>query len=85
MAKCQLTGKKRMVANSVSHAHNKTKRVQKPNIQQKRVWVPEENKYVRLKLSTRALRTVTRTGLYQYIRKNNLTFKAFGLEGPSHG
>ena len=84
MAKCQLTGKKRMVANSVSHAHNKTKRVQNPNIQRKRIWVPEENTFVRLKVSTRALRTVTRVGMYEFIRKNNLTFKEFGLQGPTN-
>ena len=82
MAKCQLTGKQRLVGNNVSHAHNKTKRVQKPNIQRKRIWVPEESKYVRVKLSTRALRTVTRVGLYGFIRKNDLTFKQFGLAGP---
>ena len=85
MAKCQLTGKKRLVANNISHAHNKTKRVQKPNIQRKRVWVPEEETFVRLKLSTRALRTVTRIGLYEFIRKNDLTFKEFGLQGPARG
>ena len=85
MAKCQLTGKKRLVANNVSHANNKTKRVQKPNIQRKRLWVPEEGKFVRVKLSTRALRTVTRTGLYPFIRKNGLSFKEFGLTGTGQG
>jgi len=85
MAKCQLTGKRRLVANNVSHAHNKTKRVQNPNIQRKRVWVPEEQKFVRLKLSTRALRTVSRVGLYAFIKKNGLTFKEFGLNGPARG
>ena len=84
MAKCQLTGKKRLVGNNVSHAHNKTKRVQKPNIQRKRIWVAEEEKYVRVKLSTRALRTVTRIGMYSFIRKNSLTFKQFGLTGPAN-
>jgi large subunit ribosomal protein L28 len=83
MAKCQLTGKRRLVGNNVSHAHNKTKRVQKPNIQSKRIWVPEESKFVRVKLSTRALRTVTRCGMYSFIRKNELTFKQFGLSGPN--
>ncbi len=82
MAKCQLTGKVRLVGNNVSHAHNKTKTVQKPNIQRKRIWVPEEQTFVRVKLSARALRTVTRTGLYSFIRKNGLTFKQFGLTGP---
>ncbi|HIA02790.1 MAG TPA: 50S ribosomal protein L28 [Myxococcales bacterium] len=83
MAKCQLTGKRRLVGNNVSHAHNKTKRVQKPNVQRKRIWVPEEQTFIRIKLSTRALRTVTKVGLYAYIRKNDLTFKQFGLSGPA--
>ena len=82
MAKCQLTGKRRLVGNNVSHAHNKTKMVQKPNIQRKRIWVPEEQKCVRVKLSTRALRSVTKLGLYSFIRKNDLTFAQFGLTGP---
>ena len=84
MAKCQLTGKQRLVGMNVSHAHNRNKMVQKPNIQKKRIWVPEESKYVRVKLSTRALRTVTKTGMYAFIRKNSLTFKEFGLTGPTH-
>jgi large subunit ribosomal protein L28 len=83
MAKCQLSGKKRLVGNNVSHANNKTKRIQKPNIQRKRIWVPEEDKFVRLKVSARTLRTVTRIGLYTYIRKNGLTYKEFGLLGPA--
>ncbi|MFT5435348.1 MAG: large subunit ribosomal protein L28 [Myxococcota bacterium] len=82
MAKCQLTGKHRLVGNNVSHANNKTKRVQNPNIQRKRIWVPEEDKFVRVKLSTRALRTVTKLGLYKFIGKNGLDFKKFGLQGP---
>jgi large subunit ribosomal protein L28 len=83
MAKCQLTGKRRLVGNNVSHVYNKTKRVQKPNIQCKRIWVPEEQTFIRIKLSTRALRTVTKVGLYAYIRKNDLSFKQFGLSGPA--
>ena len=83
MAKCQLTGKQRLVGMNVSHAHNRNKMVQKPNIQRKRIWVPEEDKYVRVKLSTRALRTVTKTGMYAFIRKNGLSFKEFGLVGPA--
>ena len=83
MAKCQLTGKRRLVGYHVSHAHNKTKRAQLPNVHRKRIWVPEEGKWVRVNLSTRALRTVTRMGLYSYIRKHGLSYKAFGLRGPA--
>ena len=80
---CMVTGKKPVTGNNVSHAHNKTKRVQKPNVQRKRIWVPEEQTFIRIKLSTRALRTVTKVGLYAYIRKNDLSFKQFGLSGPA--
>lgn len=83
MAKCQLTGKRGKVANNVSHAHNKTKTVQHPNVQKKRIWVPEEKKYVRVQVSTRALRSVSKMGLYAFILKNELSFKDFGLKGPA--
>ena len=80
---CYVCSKGPRTGNNVSHAHNKTKRVQKPNIQRKRLWVPEESTYVRVKLSARALRTVTRIGLYGFIRKSDdLTYKQFGLTGP---
>jgi large subunit ribosomal protein L28 len=46
--KCKLTGKKPMVAMNVSHAHNRTKRRQLPNLQIKRLFVPELNRYVRV-------------------------------------
>ena len=83
MAKCQLTGKRRLAGNNVSHANNRTRMVQRPNVQRKRIWVPEESKFVRIKLSIRALRTVDKLGLYGFIRKNNLNFRHFGLTGPS--
>lgn len=68
---CKLTNKKPMAANSVSHAHNKTNRWQKPNIQVKTVFDPELGREVRVKVSTRALRTITKLGLSAYIRKLN--------------
>lgn len=70
--KCSITGKKPMSGNNVSHAHNKTRRMQLPNIQKKRLYVPELGRYVRLKLSTRALRTVSKLGLMTYLKKKNL-------------
>ena len=59
---CELTGKKPLSGNHVSHAHNKTKRKQLPNLRSKRIWVEEENKYVTLKISTCALRTLKKKG-----------------------
>lgn len=59
---CQLTGKRPLTGNSVSHANNRTKRRQLPNLKSKRIWVPEENKFITVKLSTRALRTLKKKG-----------------------
>ena len=73
--KCTITGKKPMAGNNVSHAHNKTRMRQLPNIQRKRIFVPELGRYVRLKLSTRALRTISKTGLMPFLKKNNLSLK----------
>ncbi|NOS84330.1 MAG: 50S ribosomal protein L28 [Ignavibacteria bacterium] len=59
---CQLTGKKPLSGNHVSHAHNKTKRKQLPNLRSKRIWIEEENKFITLKISTSALRTLKKKG-----------------------
>ena len=75
MPHCKLTGKKPLVGYNVSHAHNKTKTRQQPNVQSKRIWVPEEGRMVRVRLSVRALRTVTQMGLMAYLRKNGLRLK----------
>ncbi len=71
--KCKLTGKKPMVAMNVSHAHNRTKRRQLPNLQLKRLFVPELNRFVRIRLSVRALRTVSKKGLMPFLREQGLT------------
>lgn len=63
MPKCNLTGKKPLVGYNISHAHNKTKKVQQPNVQCKRVWDDENECWVKLKVSTRALRTIQKKGL----------------------
>jgi large subunit ribosomal protein L28 len=73
--KCSITGKKPLAGNNVSHAHNKTRRYQRPNIQKKRIYVPELGRFVRLSLSTRALRSVSKVGLLAYLKKNNLQLK----------
>jgi large subunit ribosomal protein L28 len=74
MATCELTGKKPNTANNVSHANNRTKKKQFPNVQSKRVWVPEAGKWVRLSLSTRAIRTISRIGLAAYAKKQGVPF-----------
>ena len=69
---CKLTGKKPLVGYNVSHSHNKTKRRQYPNLQTKRIYVDQLGRSVRVKLSARALKTVTRDGLLPYLKKNGL-------------
>ena len=60
---CKITGKKPMVGNNVSHANNKTKRRFLPNLQVRRLWVESERRWVRLRLTNAALRTIDKKGL----------------------
>ncbi len=60
---CKITGKKPMVGNNVSHANNKTKRRFLPNLQMRRLWVESERRWVRLRLTNAALRTIDKKGL----------------------
>ncbi len=73
---CDLTGKRRLVANKVSHANNKTKTKKQVNLQTKKVYDPETNSVVRLKLSTSAIRTLDKVGsISKYVRKNAHLFE----------
>lgn len=72
---CKLTNKKPMVGNNVSHAINRTKMRQQPNLQLKRIFIAEENRWVRIRLSTRALRTVSKKGLLAYLKDEGLALK----------
>ena len=60
---CQVTGKAPMVGNNVSHANNKTKRRFLPNLQRRRFWVESENRWINLRLTTHALRTIDKNGI----------------------
>ena len=60
---CQVTGKKPMLGNNVSHANNKTRRRFLPNLQYRRFWVESENRWVSLRLSQHGLRTIDRKGI----------------------
>jgi len=60
---CQVTGKKPMVGNNVSHANNKTKRRFLPNLQFRRFWVESEKRWVRLRVSSAGLRTIDKKGI----------------------
>ena len=70
--KCQFTGARPNVANNVSHSNIKTKKRQLPNLQMRRIWWEEEGRYVTLKLSTRALRTLNKKTLGQFIKDAGL-------------
>ncbi len=73
---CDLTGKRRLVGNKVSHANNKTKMTQKPNLQMKKVYDPETGQTIRLRLSTRAIRTLDKVGsLSKFVRKYRHLFE----------
>lgn len=65
---CQITGKKMMVGNHVSHSNHKTKRKFRPNIVTKRFYVPEEDNFITLNVSTAALRTINKNGIYAAIK-----------------
>ncbi|HJK97374.1 MAG TPA: 50S ribosomal protein L28 [Polyangiaceae bacterium LLY-WYZ-14_1] len=65
---CQVTGKRPMVGNKVSHSNRKTKRRTMPNLQSRRFWVPSENRYVRLRVSVAALRTIDKVGIEPVLR-----------------
>jgi len=64
MAKvCAITGKRPMYGNNVSHANNKTRRRFEPNLQNKRFWVPSEKRWVRLKVSAKAIKIISKKGI----------------------
>ena len=66
---CQLTGKRPVAGNNVSHSKRRTKRRFIPNIQKKRFFVPETGQWITLKLSAKALRSINRLGVYAYLKK----------------
>lgn len=69
MARSEITGKRRLLANNVSHSNIKTKRWQLVNVQERRLWVSELKRFVRLHLTTRDLRTIDRIGLLAFAKK----------------
>jgi large subunit ribosomal protein L28 len=73
--KCKITGKGPLAGHTISHAHNKTNRVQLPNLQWKRVFVPELDRTVRIRMTTRAIRTIDKKGLMAFLKAEGLTLK----------
>ena len=66
---CQITGKVPMTGHSVSHSNIKTKRRFLPNLQTKRFYLPEEDKWITLKVSADGLRTINKRGLYNIVKE----------------
>lgn len=59
---CQVTGKRPLTGNNVSHANNKTKRRQLPNLQKKRIWIEDEKRWVTIRVSAKGLKTLDKKG-----------------------
>lgn len=66
---CELTGKRAMVGNNVSHAMNKTKRKFNVNLVKKRFYIPEEDKWLTLKVSTSVLKDINKKGIYAVVKE----------------
>jgi len=66
---CQVTGKKPIGGHKVSHSNIKTKRRFLPNLQTKRFYLVEEDKWITLKVSTEAIRTINKNGLYSVVKE----------------
>ena len=65
---CQVTGKRPMVGNNVSHANNKTKRRFNPNLQEHRFWLESEKRYVKLRVSTKGMRIIDKHGIEKVLK-----------------
>jgi len=65
----QLTGKRPITGNNVSHSHKKTKRRFIPNIQKKKFYIPELDKWVTLKIAASTIRTINKVGVYEYLKR----------------
>ena len=66
---CQLTGKRPITGNTVSHSNIKTRRRFLPNLQTKKYFLAEEDKWITLKISTEGIRTINKNGLYSVVKE----------------
>ncbi len=66
---CEISGKRPRVGNNVSHSNNKVKRRFNPNLQKKKFYIPEEDRWVTISVSTSMLRTINKNGIYNEIKK----------------
>jgi large subunit ribosomal protein L28 len=77
---CQLTGKRPISGNSVSHSNAKTRRRFLPNLQTKRFFVPETGEFITLKVSTQAMRTIAKLGISEFIKEQKAKGFAEGIK-----
>jgi len=77
--KCMFTGKRPNVANNVSHSNIKTKKRQLPNLQWRKLWWSEGDTWVRLRLSTRALRTIDKKGLGAFAAEQGIDLSSYAV------
>ncbi|HLS11054.1 MAG TPA: 50S ribosomal protein L28 [Flavobacteriaceae bacterium] len=66
---CELTGKRAMVGNNVSHAKNRTKRKFNVNLMKKRFYIPEEDEWITLNVSTSAIKNINKRGIYAVVKE----------------
>lgn len=69
---CEISGKRPRVGNNVSHANNKVKRRFNPNLQKKKFYIPEEDRWVTIRVSVSMLRTINKNGIFAEIKKARL-------------
>ncbi|HHO54351.1 MAG TPA: 50S ribosomal protein L28 [Deltaproteobacteria bacterium] len=77
--KCVFTGKRPNVANKVSHSNRKAKKRQLPNLQSRRLWWEEGNRWIRVRLSTRALRTIDKKGLSAFAAEQDIDLARYAI------
>ncbi|MFE4106541.1 50S ribosomal protein L28 [Almyronema epifaneia] len=75
--KCELTGKKANNAYAVSHSHRRTKRLQHANLQNKRIWWPAGNRWVKLRISTKAIKTLQSKGIEAMAREAGIDLNQY--------
>ena len=78
---CEVTGKRPLSGNNVSHANNKTRRRYIPNLRKKRFWVAEKNQYVTLKISSAGMRLIDKLGIEKVLERINAKSKEVKANG----
>ncbi len=75
--RCELTGKQANNAYAISHSHRRTKKLQEANLQEKRIWWPEGKRFVKLRLSTKAIKTLEKKGLAAMAREAGINLNKY--------